>query len=125
MQNALRTAGMPEVSYINAHATSTPLGDSAELEAIMAVFGDTVPPISSTKGLTGHSIAASGAQEAVYCLLMMRDGFIAGTTNLQRPDEGYEMLPVLNRSIEGAPDVCLSNSFGFGGTNASIVLKRY
>jgi 3-oxoacyl-[acyl-carrier-protein] synthase-1 len=125
MRNALRTAGLPAVSYINAHATSTPLGDNAELDAILEVFGEDVPPLSSTKGMTGHSIAASGAQEALYCLLMMRDGFTAGTANLHALDEGYEALPVLRGTLKGAPESCLSNSFGFGGTNAALVFRRH
>lgn len=125
MRNALTTANLSQVSYVNAHATSTPIGDNAELDALSAVFGENVPTISSTKGLTGHSIGASGAQEAVYCLLMMRDGFTAGTANLTKLNENYQTLPVLRETVINAPETCLSNSFGFGGTNASIVLKRY
>ncbi len=113
------------VDYINAHGTSTPVGDVAELKAIREVFGDQVPAISSTKSLTGHSLGAAGVQEAIYCLLMMRDGFQAGSANITELDEHAEGLPILRETVEKQPELVLSNSFGFGGTNASLVLKRW
>jgi 3-oxoacyl-[acyl-carrier-protein] synthase I len=125
MQAALASAGNPRIDYINPHATSTPLGDTAELDAIRAVFGDEIPALSATKGLTGHSIAASGAQEAIYCLLMMQHGFVASTANLIEMDHGYETMPVARQVFDKSIDVCLSNSLGFGGTNASLVLAGY
>ncbi|MFP1678537.1 beta-ketoacyl-ACP synthase I [Alloalcanivorax sp. C16-2] len=113
------------VDYINAHGTSTPVGDVAELKAIHEVFGDQVPAISSTKSLTGHSLGAAGVQEAIYCLLMMRDGFQAASANITELDELAEGLPILRETVETRPELVLSNSFGFGGTNASLALKRW
>ena len=113
------------VDYINAHGTSTPVGDVAELKAIREVFGDQVPAISSTKSLTGHSLGAAGVQEAIYCLLMMRDGFQAGSANITELDELAQGLPILRETVDTRPDLVLSNSFGFGGTNASLALKRW
>jgi len=112
------------VDYINAHGTSTPAGDITELGAIREVFGSAVPPISSTKSLTGHSLGAAGAQEAIYSLLMMQEGFISGTANLNTPDPGAEGFPIVRESTEQTIDTFLSNSFGFGGTNASLVFGR-
>ncbi len=113
------------VDYINAHGTSTPVGDVAELKAIREVFGDQVPAISSTKSLSGHSLGAAGVQEAIYCLLMMRDGFTAGSANITELDADAEGLPILTKSNDQRPELVLSNSFGFGGTNASLALKRW
>jgi 3-oxoacyl-[acyl-carrier-protein] synthase-1 len=124
MEAALAAAGSPRVDYINPHATSTPLGDTAELDAIRAMFGGDIPLISGTKGLTGHSIAAIGAQEAIFCLLMMDQGFVAGSGNLAAPDPGYEDMPLIRQTIRKDIDTCLTNSIGFGGTNASLVLAR-
>ncbi|RZI43913.1 beta-ketoacyl-ACP synthase I [Herbaspirillum sp. HC18] len=125
MQTALALAGKPRIDYINPHATSTPLGDAAELDAIRSVFGNDIPVLAGTKGLTGHSIAASCAQEVVYCLLMMQHGFVAGVPNLVEPDNGYETIPIVRRTIDKQIDAALVNSFGFGGTNASLVLTKY
>ncbi|HZX30396.1 MAG TPA: beta-ketoacyl synthase N-terminal-like domain-containing protein [Rhodocyclaceae bacterium] len=124
MQAALAAAGNPPIDYINPHATSTPLGDIAELEAIRTVFGKEIPAITGTKALTGHSVAAIGAQEAIFCLLMMERGFIAGSANLENIDAGYQDMPLVRQTAECTVSRCLSNSMGFGGTNASLVLAR-
>jgi 3-oxoacyl-[acyl-carrier-protein] synthase-1 len=125
MVQALRQARVApsEVDYIQAHATSTPIGDTVEAAAISRVFGDTRVPVSSTKALSGHECWMAGASEVVYCLLMMRDGFIAGNATLEEPDEisGALNLPV--KSLPARPRTILKNSFGFGGTNASVVLR--
>ncbi len=114
------------VDYINAHGTSTPVGDMSELRAIREVFGADVPPISSTKSLTGHSLGATGVHEAIYALLMMREGFIAASANIENLDPEADGIPVVRERIDDAPlDLILSNSFGFGGTNASLAFKRY
>ncbi len=114
------------VDYINAHGTSTPVGDMSELRAIREVFGADVPPISSTKSLTGHSLGATGVHEAIYALLMMRERFIAASANIENLDPEADGIPVVRERIDDAPlDLILSNSFGFGGTNASLVFKRY
>lgn len=124
VQAALAQAGNPPIDYINPHATSTPLGDIAELDAIRAVFGEEIPPISGTKALTGHSIAAVGAQEAIFCLLMMKHGFLAASANLSAPDPGYVPVPFVRQTAEKEIGACISNSIGFGGTNASLVFTR-
>jgi 3-oxoacyl-[acyl-carrier-protein] synthase-1 len=123
MRLALAEAG-GSVDYINTHATSTRLGDIGELAAIREVFGKAVPLISSTKGLTGHPIAAAAAHEAVYSLLMLEREFIAGCANLDEPDPACAGLPILRQSIDRRIDTFMSNSFGFGGTNASLVFRR-
>lgn len=112
------------VDYINAHATSTRLGDLSELAAIREVFGGTAPPISSTKGLTGHPIAASAAHEAIYSLLMMSRGFLAGCAHVETLDPACAGLPILLHTEERRIDTVLSNSFGFGGTNACLLFRR-
>jgi 3-oxoacyl-[acyl-carrier-protein] synthase-1 len=113
-----------KVDYINAHGTSTPAGDMTELKAVREVFGDDIPAISSTKSLTGHSLGATGAQEAIYSLIMMKDGFISGSANITTLDPEAEGFPIVQESRDASIDVVLSNSFGFGGTNASLVLAR-
>jgi 3-oxoacyl-[acyl-carrier-protein] synthase-1 len=125
MDQALRQARVhpSEVDYVNAHATSTPIGDAVEAAAISKVFGGLGVPVSSTKGLTGHECWMAGASEVVYCLLMMRDGFIAGNAHLEKPDEASAALNLPVRSREGRARTILKNSFGFGGTNASVVLR--
>ena len=121
---ALADVGAP-VDYINPHATSTPIGDIKEIEAIREVFGTKCPPISATKSLTGHSLGAAGAQEAIYSLLMMQNGFIAESANIDNLDPAMEGMPIVRQRIDNAKLGCvLSNSFGFGGTNASVVFKR-
>lgn len=124
MQAALQDAGQPRIDYINAHATSTPLGDAVELNAIRQVFGNNIPAISSTKGLTGHAIGAAGVHEAIYSLLMMEKGFLAANTNLDHPDPSGERLPLLKSVSDQSVDCILSNSLGFGGTNVSLILCR-
>jgi 3-oxoacyl-[acyl-carrier-protein] synthase I len=117
----------PPVDYINPHATSTPIGDLKEIEAIREVFGsgDKCPPISATKSLTGHSQGATGVHEAIYSLLMMNNGFICESANIERLDPAFADMPILRERRDGVMLGCvLSNSFGFGGTNASIVFKR-
>ncbi|HRE15798.1 MAG TPA: beta-ketoacyl-ACP synthase II, partial [Rhodocyclaceae bacterium] len=110
---------------INAHATSTPLGDAAELDGIRQVFKEHMPAVASTKGLSGHAIAASGAQEAIYCLLMMEHSFLAASANLVTPDESAAGISLLRHTETRTIDTALSNSIGFGGTNVSLVLRRY
>ncbi|MEE8204068.1 MAG: beta-ketoacyl-ACP synthase I, partial [Alphaproteobacteria bacterium] len=114
------------VDYINAHGTSTPVGDTRELQAVKEVFGDRIPPISSTKSLTGHSQGATGVHEAIYSLLMMENGFISASANIEELDPEAEGVPIVRERRDGVTLNCvLSNSFGFGGTNASLVFRRY
>ncbi len=116
-----------KVDYINPHATSTPAGDPPEIGAIRAVFGtgDTCPPIAATKSLTGHSLGATGVQEAIYSLLMMNNGFICESANITELDPAFADMPIVRKRIDGAKlGAVLSNSFGFGGTNATLVFKR-
>jgi 3-oxoacyl-[acyl-carrier-protein] synthase-1 len=124
MRAALAEAGIATVDYVNTHATSTPAGDIAEVDAMRDVFR-TVPPFSSTKGLTGHAVAASGAQEAIYCLLMMERGFVAGCANLDDPDSAVRGLPIVRATREARLGTVMTNSVGFGGTNASLVLQQW
>jgi 3-oxoacyl-[acyl-carrier-protein] synthase-1 len=113
------------VDYINPHATATPVGDQKEIEAIREVFGAKCPPISATKSLTGHSLGAAGAQEAIYSLLMMQNGFVCESANIQNLDPAFADMPIVRERIDNAKLGCvLSNSFGFGGTNASVAFKR-
>ncbi|KRA42807.1 beta-ketoacyl-ACP synthase I [Pseudoxanthomonas sp. Root630] len=123
MQMALEGVTAP-LDYLNTHGTSTPLGDVIELDAIRTALGDNLPPISSTKALSGHSLGAASVHEAIYCLLMMRDGFIAGSANIETLDEGATGFPIVQASREATLDTVMSNSFGFGGTNASLVFGR-
>lgn len=124
MQMALST--VPDgVDYINTHGTSTPAGDVAELGALRKTFGDNMPAFSSTKSLSGHSLGAAGVHEAIYSLLMLRDGFIAGSANIETLDAAAEGLPVMRETREQPIQRAMSNSFGFGGTNASLVFERY
>lgn len=124
---ALKDAGMDaaEVFYINAHATSTPAGDSSEARAIDEVFGATRPYVSSTKSMTGHECWMAGASEIVYAMLMMKHGFIAPNINFEEPDEDSAKLNIVTKTIEAEFDCFLSNSFGFGGTNSSLIVKKY
>jgi len=113
-----------DIDYINAHATSTVLGDSYEALAIDRIFGKEKTPISSTKGMTGHECWMAGASEVVYTLLMMRDSFIAPNLNLEEPDENSKKLNIIAKTLDRKLDICLSNSFGFGGTNSALILKK-
>ncbi|PLX38093.1 MAG: beta-ketoacyl-[acyl-carrier-protein] synthase I [Hyphomicrobiales bacterium] len=125
MKLALSTV-KDKIDYINPHATSTPIGDSREVQAIRAVFGDSIPPISATKALSGHSLGAAGVHEAVYSLLMMQGDFIAASAHIDEIDEEFADLPIVRERIDNAGLNCvLSNGFGFGGTNATVVFKRY
>ena len=112
------------IDYLNTHSTSTPLGDVTELGAVREVFGDAVPPLSSTKALSGHSLGAASVHEAIYCLLMMRDGFMAGSANIETLDERVEGFPILRKTQDAKLDTVMSNSFGFGGTNATLIFGR-
>jgi 3-oxoacyl-[acyl-carrier-protein] synthase I len=115
-----------EIDYINPHGTSTPVGDKKEIEAIREVFGDRIPPISSTKSLTGHSLGATGVQESIYSLLMMKNGFLAESANIEELDPEFADVPILRKRVDNAKvDTVMSNSFGFGGTNATLVFQRY
>jgi 3-oxoacyl-[acyl-carrier-protein] synthase-1 len=113
------------IDYINTHGTSRPVGDVPELRAIREVFGDAIPPFSSTKSLTGHSLGATGVQEAIYCLLMLRQGFIAASANIETLEPAAEGMPLVRKTVDAPLRTALSNSFGFGGTNASLVLRRW
>ncbi|MPY73183.1 MAG: beta-ketoacyl-ACP synthase I [Alphaproteobacteria bacterium] len=125
MKQALDGLNMP-VGYINVHGTSTPVGDIKELEAIREVFGDHIPPLSSTKSLTGHSLGATGVHETIYSLLMMKHRFIAASANIEELDPGAAGFPIVReRKDNVALDCVISNSFGFGGTNATLVFKRH
>jgi 3-oxoacyl-[acyl-carrier-protein] synthase-1 len=124
MQQAMESVGAP-IDYINAHGTSTPVGDVRELEAIKTVFGDNVPPISSTKSLTGHSLGAAGVQEAIYSLIMMKNDFICASANIQQLDPAANDLPIQRERKDNAGlRTVMSNSFGFGGTNATLIFQR-
>jgi len=124
MRTALREANM-KIDYINTHGTSTVAGDLMELDAIREVFGSQLPALSSTKGLTGHAIGASGAHEAIYCLLMMERGFIAACANLEEPDPAIRGLPIVDKTRTASLEEVMSNSLGFGGTNASLIFRRW
>ncbi len=123
MQMALADVKAP-IDYLNTHGTSTPLGDVVELEAVRKVFGETMPPISSTKALSGHSLGAASVHEAIYCLLMMRDGFMAASANIEQIDERAAGFPILRERVDVRLNTVMSNSFGFGGTNATLVFAR-
>lgn len=123
---ALDDAGLStaDIDYINAHATSTPLGDASEAMAINDVFGNVKPPVSSTKSMTGHECWMAGASEIVYSLLMMRDSFVAPNINFETPDEHSEKLNISTKTIDKRINAFLSNSFGFGGTNSVLIIKK-
>lgn len=119
-------SGVGGIDYINPHATSTPIGDKKEIEAIRAVFGSNIPPISGTKSLTGHSLGAVGVQEAIYSILMMKNNFICESANIEEIDPEFADVPIVRKRIDNARiDTVMSNSFGFGGTNATLVFQRY
>lgn len=124
MKMALSTAKNP-VEYINAHGTSTPVGDSKELEAIKNVFTDNVPPVSATKSMTGHALGAAGVHEAVYSLLMLEHGFIAPSINIEIPDASTEGVDIVTVAREQKLTAVMSNSFGFGGTNATLIFEKF
>ena len=125
MQQALSTVNEP-IDYLNTHGTSTPVGDAAEARGVREVFGDQAPLISSTKSLSGHSLGAAGVHEAIYCMLMMEGNFLAASANIETLDPEIADLPILRETKENfSANVVMSNSFGFGGTNATLVLKRW
>jgi 3-oxoacyl-[acyl-carrier-protein] synthase-1 len=127
MKLAISTLGDRKVDYINAHGTSTPAGDVTEVEAVRRVFGEgSTPVISSTKSLTGHSLGATGVQEAIYCLLMMQNDFVTASANVQELDPALKPSEIATKRIDNAGlDTVLSNSFGFGGTNATLAMSKY
>ncbi|HWS02419.1 MAG TPA: beta-ketoacyl-ACP synthase I [Gammaproteobacteria bacterium] len=125
MQQALSTVDTP-IDYINAHGTSTPVGDTKELEAVRAVFGDKIPTITSTKSVTGHALGAAGVCEAIYALLMQKAGFIAASANIEALDPQAVGIPIARERIDNAKlDTVMSNSFGFGGANATLVFRKF
>ncbi len=124
MQQAMSTVSTP-IDYLNTHGTSTPVGDVKELEAIHNVFGDKAPKISATKAMSGHALGAAGVHEAIYSLLMMENGFIAPSINIETLDEKAQGLPIVTEYEEAELNTVMSNSFGFGGTNATLVFSKY
>ena len=125
MRMAMHGLNGEKIDYINPHATSTPQGDVLEIQAIREVFGDACPPISATKSLTGHSLGAAGVHEAIYSLLMMKNGFLCESANIENLDPEVADMPILRERKDGVDvDTVMSNSFGFGGTNASLVFRR-
>ena len=124
MQQAMSTVAAP-IDYLNTHGTSTPVGDVKELEAIHAVFGDKAPKISATKAMSGHALGAAGVHEAIYSLLMMENNFIAPSINSETLDEKAQGLPIVTEYQEAELNNIMSNSFGFGGTNATLVFSKY
>ena len=124
MRQALSTVNGRSIDYVNPHATATPVGDVKEAEAMREVFGADIPPLSATKSMTGHSLGAAGVQEAIYSLLMMKHGFIAPSINIDTVDPDVADLPIVTETREAQLDTILSNSFGFGGTNGTLVLGR-
>jgi 3-oxoacyl-[acyl-carrier-protein] synthase-1 len=117
--------GVGPIDYLNPHGTGTPIGDQKEMEAVREVFADKAPLISSTKALTGHSLGAAGAQEAIYCLLMMNSGFVAKSAHIDELDPEFEGMPIVRERVDRRVDTIMSNSFGFGGTNGCLVMSRY
>ncbi len=113
------------IDYLNPHGTGTPVGDAKEMEAVRTVFGDDMPLISSTKALTGHSLGAAGAQEAIYSVLMLNNGFVVESAHIDELDPAFEGMPIVRHRIEKRLDTVMSNSFGFGGTNGCLVMTRY
>jgi 3-oxoacyl-[acyl-carrier-protein] synthase-1 len=124
MRMAIAGAGDRKIDYLNPHGTGTPVGDAKEMEAVREVFGENAPLISSTKALTGHSLGAAGAQEAIYSLLMMQEGFAAKSAHIETLDPAFADLPILRERRDGPLETVMSNSFGFGGTNGCLVLSR-
>ena len=123
MQMAMRYLDRP-VDYLNTHGTSTPVGDVKEMEAVRAVFASKLPMISSTKSLTGHSLGAAGVQEAIYSLLMLNNSFACESAHIEELDEAFADLPILRQREDRELNCVLSNSFGFGGTNATLAFTK-
>jgi len=124
MKIAMAQAGDRRIDYLNPHGTSTPVGDSKEMAAVRTVFGDAMPMISSTKSLTGHSLGAAGAQEAIYSLLMLDQGFAAESAHIENLDPEFEGMPILRSRHDGELTTVMSNSFGFGGTNGTVIFSK-
>jgi 3-oxoacyl-[acyl-carrier-protein] synthase I len=124
MKLAMAGAGNRQIDYLNPHGTSTPVGDEKEMGAVREVFGANAPAISSTKSLTGHSLGAAGAQEAIYSLLMLNNGFLAESAHIENLDPIFEGLPILRKREDRQVETVMSNSFGFGGTNGCLVMSR-
>ncbi len=125
MQQAMATVD-GKIDYINAHGTSTPVGDTRELEALRTVFGENVPRVSSTKSLTGHALGAAGVNESIYSLLMMQENFLSASANINQLDPGAEGIPIVRERQDNVTlNTIMSNSFGFGGTNATLIFQRY
>ena len=125
MQMAMATSNN-KIDYINAHGTSTPVGDIQEIKAVKEVFGDNIPTINSTKSLSGHSLGAAGVQEAIYSLLMMENNFIAASANIEHLDPELGDVPIAKQRMDDVKlNTVMSNSFGFGGTNATLIFERY
>lgn len=127
LQMAIKDAGIDKerIAYVNAHATSTPVGDQNEAKAIASVFGDAKPYVTSTKSMTGHEMWMAGASEIIYSMLMMQNGFIAPNINLEDPDEASALLNIPSKTVDVEFDTFLSNSFGFGGTNSSLIVTKF
>ena len=125
MQLAMAQCPQVNIDYINTHGTSTPVGDTREIEAIKQVFSDQVPAISSTKSMTGHSLGAAGVHELIYCLIMMRAGFACESINIEELDPLCAGLPILTQRLDQPINAFMSNGFGFGGTNATLICKQF
>ena len=114
-----------KIDYINTHGTSTPVGDITELNAVKETFGEQIPKISSTKSLSGHPLGAASVHEAIYCLIMMKNDFIAGSANIKEMDEEAKKFPIIAKSEKNVSlNAVMSNSFGFGGTNAALIFEK-
>ena len=114
-----------KIDYINTHGTSTPVGDITELKAVKDTFGENIPKISSTKSLSGHPLGAASVHEAIYCLIMMKNNFIAGSANINEMDDDAKKFPIVTKVTKGASlNAVMSNSFGFGGTNAALIFEK-
>ena len=124
MRLAMAEAGNRKIDYLNPHGTSTPIGDTKEMGAVREVFGADAPLISSTKSLTGHSLGAAGAQEAIYSLLMLTNDFAAESANIENLDPEFADLPILRQRADRELTTVMSNSFGFGGTNGCLVMSK-
>src|ERR1700750_1355049 len=126
MQRALKQSGVKveDIDYITAHATSTPIGDANEAKAIHEIFGSEIP-VSSTKSMTGHECWMAGASEVVYSILMMQNNFVAPNINLENPDDEAKKINLVSKTKTQKIDVFLSNSFGFGGTNSALIVKKF
>jgi 3-oxoacyl-[acyl-carrier-protein] synthase-1 len=126
IKQAMSTVNNP-IDYINAHGTSTPIGDIVEIKALKQVFGNNMPLLSSTKSLSGHALGAAGVHEAIYCLLMMQGGFVSASANINNLDEGAKDTNIIRgKALTNQKlNTILSNSFGFGGTNACLIFQKY